>query len=160
MPINDKKLKVEATLKEFLSNFQKDLNTLQKSVKKESEDLVQKLKTAANKDSVQAKRAELEQMVEKNLKKFEPTINKFVHELNVSAKKAGVDLTELEKKVRSNLQTARTRLSKAGEGVKAKAKKKTARKSPAKKATTLKKPAAAKASAEKAPVADVSAPEA
>lgn len=155
MPMNDKKLKVEATLKEFLSNFQKDLNTLQKSVKKESEDLVQKLKTAANKDSVQAKRKELEQMVEKNLKKFEPTINKFVHELNVSAKKAGVDLTELEKKVRTNLQTARTRLTKAGEGVKAKAKKKTTRKGPSKKGASLKKKTAAAtpAAAEAAPQA-------
>lgn len=155
MPINDKKLKVEATLKDFLSNFQKDLNTLQKSVKKESEDLVAKLKTAANKDSVQAKRKELEQMVEKNLKKFEPTINKFVHELNVSAKKAGVDLTELEKKVRSNLQTARSKLSKAGDDVKAKAKKKTARKAPAKKqsATLKKKPAAAAPAADTTPQA-------
>lgn len=146
MAMNEKKLKVETTLKEFLSNFQKDLNTLQKSVKKESEDLVQKLKTAANKDSVQAKRKELEQMVEKKLKKFEPTINKFVHELNVSAKKAGVDLTELEKKVRTNLQTARTRLSKAGTEVKAKAKKRTARKAPAKKqGATLKRKTEAKA---------------
>lgn len=111
----------EKPLKDFLKNFQKDLNVLQKTLKKESDELVKKVKTTANKDSVVAKRKELEQLIEKNLKKYEPTINKFVHELNTSAKKAGVDLTQLEKKVKDNLKTARTRLTKAGDAVKKKA---------------------------------------
>lgn len=110
--------KFEKPLKEFLSKFQKDLDQLQKSLKKEGDDIVKKVKTATQKDNIQAKRQEIEQLIEKNLKKYEPTINKFVAELNTSAKRAGVDLTDLEQKVRDNLKTARTRLSKAGEKAK------------------------------------------
>lgn len=106
---------IDKQLKEFMASFQKDLATLQKTIKKESDDLVSKVKTAAQKDNLQAKRKEIEQLVEKNLKKYEPTINRFVHDLNKSAMKAGVDLTELEKKVRTNLATARKKLTEKAE---------------------------------------------
>lgn len=139
--------KFEKPLKDFLSKFQKDLNMLQKSLKKESDDIVKKVKAATKKDNIQAKRHEVEALIEKNLKKYEPTINKFVHELNSSAKRAGVDLTELEQKVRDNLKTARVRMAKAsGKGksgvtkampkVKKAKKTATAAKRPAKRAET------------------------
>lgn len=113
----------EKPVKDFLTKFQKDLNHLQSTIKKESDDLVKKVKLAASKESVEHKRKELEKLVDAKLKKFEPAINKFVHELNVNAKKAGLDLTDLEKKVRSNLQTARSRLSKTADMVRKKTKK-------------------------------------
>ena len=101
----------EKAAKDFLSKFQKDLDGLQKAIKKEGDDLVKKVKKAATSDKVVTKRKEIEKLVESKLKKFEPTINKLVHELNTNAKRAGVDLTDLEKTVRDNLATARTKLS-------------------------------------------------
>jgi hypothetical protein len=144
--------KLEKPVKDFLSKFQKDLDVLQSTIKKEGDDLVKKVKQAANKDSIATKRADLEKLVEGKLKRFEPAINKFVKDLNKNAQKAGVDLTKLEKTVRSNLEQARERLSKAGSSVKAKAgatKKKTNKVTPKAGKTTPKKTSAAKkASAE------------
>lgn len=148
----------EKPLKNFLKNFQKDLNILQKTLKKESDDLLKRVKTAAGKENVQAKRKELEKLLEKNMKKYEPTISKFVAEVNKNAKKAGVDLTDLEKKVRDNLHTARTRLTKASATVKSrtttKGKKAAA---PAKKSTASVKKAAAPAKKATAATASVGA---
>jgi hypothetical protein len=124
---------LDKPLKDFLSSFQKDLSKLQKTLQKESDALVKKVKSAAQKDNIQARRKEIEVLVEKNLKKFEPTINKFVHELNKTTKKAGVDLSELEKKVRDHVATARTKLTHASDTVKKNAKKSGAK---AKKAAT------------------------
>jgi ElaB/YqjD/DUF883 family membrane-anchored ribosome-binding protein len=116
-------LSLEKPVKDFLAKFQQDLDNLQSTIRKEGDDLVKKVKLAASKENVDVKRKEFEKLVEAKLKKFEPAINKFVHELNVNAKKAGVDLTDLEQKVRSNLRTARNRLSKTAATVRAKGKK-------------------------------------
>ena len=136
---------IEKPLSDFLNNFQKDLKQLQKKIKQEGDHLVSKAKTAATKDNLNAKRKEVEHLVEQKLKKLEPTINRFVHELNQTAKKAGVDLTDLEKKVLTNLATARGRLAKAsgkpgskkttGKAKKAAPKKAAGKRAPAKKAT-------------------------
>jgi hypothetical protein len=148
---------IDKQLKEFMANFQKDLATLQKTIMKESDDLVTKVKTAAQKDNLQAKRKEIEQIVEKNLKKYEPTINRFVHDLNKNAKKAGVDLTQLEKKVRSNLATARKKLTEKVEDTRSTVKKAAGANGKAKPKTTAaqqkaRKPAVAGAKkAKKAP---------
>jgi flagellar hook-basal body complex protein FliE len=115
---------------------------------------LKKVKTAAGKENVQAKRKELEKLLEKNLKKYEPTISKFVAEVNKNAKKAGVDLTDLEKKVRDNLHTARTRLAKASATVKTRTAVKGKKAAPAKKAAAPAKkaaPGAKKAAAAAAP---------
>lgn len=103
----------DKNVKQFLDRFQKDLGKLQKTLKQESDELVKKVKTATTKESLNARRKEVEKLVEQSIKKYEPTINKFVHELNTTAKKAGVDLTDLEKKVRENLHSARSKLAKA-----------------------------------------------
>ncbi len=108
----------EKPLKDFLKNFQKDLSQLQKTLKKESDQLLKKVKTSTQKDSLQAKRSEIEKLIEKNLKKYEPTINKFVADVHKSAKKAGIDLTDIEQKVKDNLHYARERLSKTSLGKK------------------------------------------
>jgi hypothetical protein len=109
----------EKPLKDFLKNFQKDLTQLQKTLKKESDDLLKKVKSTTQKDHIQAKRKEIEKLIEKNLKKYEPTINKFVAEVHSSAKKAGIDLSEIEKKVRDNLHFAKDKLAKTTIGKKA-----------------------------------------
>lgn len=140
---------LEKPLKDFLNNFQKDLGALQKTLKKESDDLVKKVRTAASNGKIQARRKDLETAVEKQLKKFEPTINKFVHELSKSAKKAGVDLTQLEKSVRSNLAAARAKLSHAEHAKKTRT---GAKKTGARRASSTKAPAKR---AVKAPAAKV-----
>ena len=131
-------------LREFLQNFQKDINLLQKKLKQESDELVHKAKAAANKDSLHARRQEIEKLLEQKLTKLEPSINKFVHELNTTAKKAGVDLGDLEKKVRGKLAGARSKLAKDAGLTRTRSKKTGAKRAPAKKA------AGKKASAKKA----------
>lgn len=111
-------LPLEKPVKDFLNKFQKDLNALQSSLKKEGDDLIKKVKKVTTKDELDARKRELEKLVEAKLKRMEPAINRFMHELNTNAKKAGVDLTKLESKVRSNLQTARSKLHKAASSVK------------------------------------------
>lgn len=103
----------DKNVKQFLDKFQKDLTKLQNTLKKEGDELVKKVKGATNSESLNARRKEVEKLVEQSIRKYEPTINKFVHDLNTTAKKAGVDLTDLEKKVRDNIKIAREKLVKA-----------------------------------------------
>jgi len=142
-------------LRDFLQNFQKDLNVLQKKLKQESDELLHKAKAAANSESLHARRQEIEKLLEQKLTKIEPSINKFVHELNTTAKKAGVNLGDFEKNVRVKLASARGKLAKDARRKKTPAKRAPAKKAAVKKAAT-KSPAQVKAKA-KAKVATAAA---
>ena len=50
----------EKPVKEFINRFQKDMNVLQKQIKKEGDDLVKKVKKVATKKSIETKALELE----------------------------------------------------------------------------------------------------
>jgi small-conductance mechanosensitive channel len=123
-------------LRDFLQNFQKDLNVLQKKLKQESDELLHKAKAAANSESLNARRQEIEKLLEQKLTKIEPSINKFVHELNTTAKKAGVNLGDFEKNVRVKLASARGKLAKDARRKKTPAKRAPAKKVAVKKAAT------------------------
>ena len=130
-------------MKDFIAKLQKDLNQLQKTIKKEGDDLVKIVKTTATKENLVAKGKEIEILVNKKLKEFEPQITRFMTDVRKNAKKAGIDIDVLEKQFRSKISStagkaktaagkARTAASKAKGAVKKKAPTKTAarRKSP------------------------------
>ena len=88
-------------MKDFIGRVQKDLVKLQKTLKKEIDDLGQKIKSAAKAQTVGAKTREIERLLELRLKKFEPAIEKFYKEVKANAGKYGIDLGGLEKRVKS-----------------------------------------------------------
>ncbi len=97
-------------MNEILNKVQSDLGKLQKTLEREGEMLLSKLKDAANKaaanKSVQAKRKEIEKLVETQIKRFEPALDKFYSELKTTASKYGVDMEKVETKVRSAKEKA------------------------------------------------------
>jgi len=142
-------------MKDFIAKLQKDLNNLQKTLKKEGDDLVTIVKKTATKENLVTKGKELEKLVNLKLKEFEPQINRFMTDVRKNAKKAGIDIDVLEKQLRSKLSTtagkaktaagkARTAASKAKGAVKKKA--------PAKKASSRRTPSKPQKAAE-APIA-------
>lgn len=102
-------------MKDFISKLQKDLKGLQDAIKKDSDELLTKVKTYANKEQIVAAGVEVEKLVEARLKKLEPTINKVVGEIRKNASKAGFDVDEIEAKVRSNVTKATNAVKDAAE---------------------------------------------
>ena len=102
-------------MKSFVSKLQKDLKGLQDAIKKDSDELLGRVKAYANKENLAAAGAEIEKLVENRLKKLEPTINKVVGEIRKNAEKAGINVEELEAKVKSNVTKAASSLRHAAE---------------------------------------------
>lgn len=127
----------------FIGRFQKDLNKLQKSLEKEGDDLLAKIKKAAKaaqKSNVNTKRKEIEKLIEKKIRSFEPAFEKFYHEVKVGARKYGIDLTGFEETVKRTTRTAKNKLK----AVQKDGRKGTKKKSTAAKATKAKTSAKAK----------------
>ncbi len=113
-------------MNEILTKVQVDLNKLQKTLEREGEVLISKIKEAANKaatnKSVVAKKKEFEKLVDTQIKKLEPAFDKFYQELKVTAGKYGVNLEKLEKSVKTTTEKAAVRLHLKTKVSKAKAK--------------------------------------
>jgi len=131
--------------------FEKELTKLQKVLQKEGNLLLKRIKKADLTSNLDKKRKELEDLVEKKLKGFEPAYHKFITELQKQAKNAGLDLVKLEKQLKKGAKAAKKTLgAKAGKlkvtkkvQTKIRAAKKTLGK--VKKATPVKKARAPKA---------------
>lgn len=104
-------------MNKLIAKFKKDLNdlqkNLQKTIQKESDDLIKKVKTVATKQNIMAKTKELEVLVEKKLKKFEPALESFMKGVRANAEKAGIDMNKFESRLRSAAKAARSRIRKA-----------------------------------------------
>jgi predicted nucleic acid-binding Zn-ribbon protein len=128
-------------MKDFIAKLQKDLNNLQKTLKKEGDDLVTIVKKTATKENLVTKGKELEKLVNMKLKEFEPQINRFMTDVRKNAKKAGIDIDVLEQQLRSKLSTTAGKAkSAAGKARSAASKAKGAvkKKAPTKKASSRK----------------------
>ncbi len=99
----------------ILNRVQTDWTKIQKTLEKESEVLVDRLLTAANKaannQAVLEKRRELERLVETQYKKFEPKLDRFYKDLKGTAEKYGVNVQKLEKGVIATTQSAARRFN-------------------------------------------------
>ena len=145
-------------MNEMISRLQKDLHKLQNTFEKEGEILLERIRKTASQaeDNVAHRREEVADLIEKQIKKFEPALEKFYKELKTNAARYGVDLSDIEDKVRSTTKKAAAKLRKPASGKKKastkkkasnvgkKAKKKTAGKKTTAKKTTAKKSSATK----------------
>ena len=102
-------------MKDFIKKLQKDLKNLESAVKKDSEELIKKVKSYATKENISAAGAEIEKILEKKLKDFEPTINKVVGEIKKNAAKAGINVDNVENRVRSTMKKAAATVRTAAE---------------------------------------------
>ncbi len=140
-------------MKDFVNRLQKDLSQLQKTVEKESNDLLKKAKEFANKDNLIKKGVEIEHFVEKEFKKIEPSLNKVLSEVRKNARKVGFDVDTIEKKLRSHLSSLRSKMSDVGKKPSGKSASKSSAKMkrPTTKAATKTSGRTSKPSAKKAP---------
>lgn len=102
-------------MKDFIKKLQKDLKSLETAIKKDSDELVKKVKSYASKENISAAGVEIEKVLEKKLKEFEPTINKVVGEIKKNAAKAGINVDQVESKVRSTVKKAADSVKTAAE---------------------------------------------
>ncbi len=125
-------------MKDFITRVQADLNKLQKTIEKEGDQLVKKIRAAATNKKLTAKAREIEQLVEKQMRKLEPTIVTIVQNIKTNAAKYGIDLKDLEKRVEKAAKAAKSTIRKARGTVASKGGKKSPpkRKRPAKARTT------------------------
>lgn len=143
-------------MKDFIKKLQKDLKSLEHAIKKDSDELVKKVKSYATKENISAAGVEIEKVLEKKLKEFEPTINRVVGEIRKNAAKAGINVDTVESKVRSTVKkataTVKTAAEKRGFNVeKTVSQVKTAAKSAAETAKKKAAPVASKVKKAKAP---------
>ena len=103
-------------MKEFINKLQQDLTKLQKTLEKEGQDLLKKVKTAADKvaknKKMQQTQNELERLIKSGLKQVEPAVSKFVTGVRENAKKFGINLSDLEKRVNNATRVAKTQMKK------------------------------------------------
>ena len=102
-------------MKDFIKKLQKDLKNLETAVKKDSDELLKKVKSYATKENITAAGVEIEQILEKKLKDFEPTITNVVGEIRKNAAKAGINVDNVESTVRSTVKKAAARVRSAAE---------------------------------------------
>lgn len=137
-------------MKKLVARIQKDISKLQKTVHKEGNDLLNKIKKIDLKSNLETTRDELKKVLTAKLKKLEPTYNNFIEELRNNAKKAGIDVSKVEKNLKKKVTQAKKQLNlrtqKAKSGT-AKAKAKTEPKTKVKRAKKSTKASKAESSA-------------
>ncbi len=101
-------------MNDILTKVQFDLNKLQKTLEREGEVLISKIKDAANRaatnKNVAAKRKEFEQLFDNQMRKLEPAFGKLYKDLKTTAGKYGVNFDKIEKSVLSTTERAAERL--------------------------------------------------
>ena len=90
----------------FIKKLQKDLKSLERAVKKDSDELLKKVKSFATKENISAAGIEIEKILEQKLKEFEPAIKKVVGQIRKNAAKAGINVDAVESTVRSTVKKA------------------------------------------------------
>lgn len=93
-------------MKEFINKVQSDLNRLQSTLQKEGDDLIKRVKAATDKKNLDRAYEEVEKQMSAKLKKFEPAMQKFFTAIEKNAARAGIDLSDLETRVRTTANRA------------------------------------------------------
>lgn len=95
----------------LVAKLQKDIEKLQQTIQKESNELLEKVRSIDLKENFEHKKKEVEKTLAQKLKKLEPAYHQFMNELKKNASKAGIDLDKIEKEIMS---IAAARLQKTG----------------------------------------------
>ena len=98
-------------MKKLIARLQKDISKLQKTVHKEGNDLLKKIKQLDLSNNVGFTKKELLHAIGTRIKKFEPTYNTLVAEIKKNAKKAGIELDKIEKNLKSKAKKAKKEFS-------------------------------------------------
>ncbi len=104
-------LKMESFMKKLVARIQRDISKLQKTVHKEGNDLLNKIKKLDFKSNLESTRDELKKVLSAKLKKMEPTYHNFIEELRNNAKKAGIDVSKVEKNLKKKVTQAKKQLN-------------------------------------------------
>ncbi len=99
-------------MKKLVAKLQNELLHLQKSVQKESRDVLKKLQKIALKENLESKRRDFEKLLEHKYKTFLPTCSRFANELRSMAKTVGIDLSRFEKSVQQTTGLVKKNLEK------------------------------------------------
>ena len=97
-------------MKKLIARIQRDISKLQKTVHKEGNDLLNKIKKLDLKSNLESTRDELRKVLSAKLKKMEPTYHNFIEELRKNAKRAGIDVTKVEKNLKKKVTQAKKQL--------------------------------------------------
>lgn len=99
-------------MKKIINKLTTELTHLQKTVQKESTDILKKLKKLHLKENIEGKRKDLEKLIERKYKAFLPTYNRFAGELRKIAKNAGIDIDKWEKGLQQTTGVVKKRIQK------------------------------------------------
>ena len=94
----------------LLERLKNDMAKIQFTIKKEGENLVQKIQELDLSRNFQEKKKQLEKLALSNFKKIEPLCQKITTDFANKVKKAAIDLNELESKLRNATDNARVSL--------------------------------------------------
>ena len=130
-------------MNDFIGRVQKELNKLQKTLQKEGDDLVKKIRTAAKKKNVPTRSDEVAELLETKMRTFEPALEKFYKEVKTNASKYGINLSPIEESLKKTTKKAADKLNIKTKAKKKKTKKAASKAKKAKKTTAKKKKAAA-----------------
>lgn len=123
-------------MNQLISRLQKDIEKLQKTIQKESNELLEKVRKVDLKDNFDHKKRDIEKALTLKLKKLEPAYHNFMDELRKNAKKAGIDIDKIEKEI---MEKAGSRFKRAGNPKKTTKKKAGSKKKVTKKVSKVKK---------------------
>ena len=94
-------------MNKVIADLQKEFTKIQDTLKTHGDQIIKRVKEQATKEKLMARGKEIEKLVEKELKRVEPAVNKFLTEVRKNAKKAGIDLDMIEKTLRDKINKAR-----------------------------------------------------
>ena len=94
-------------MNKVIADLQKEFTKIQDTLKAQGDQIIKRVKEQATKEKLMARGKEIEKLVEKELKRVEPAVNKFLTEVRKNAKKAGIDLDMIEKTLRDKINKAR-----------------------------------------------------
>ena len=84
----------------IISRIQKDALKFQGFIQKEGVALVERINVNELCESFENRRRNLEALIHKRIKKFEPTYQILVEDLRKNAKKAGIDIDRIERSIK------------------------------------------------------------
>ena len=97
-------------MNDLIKKIQKDLTKLQTTVEKEGEQLLKKANKLAKKKHIPMNVDDAADLLERQITKIEPAIEKFYKQLKEHADKYGIDLSGIESKILDKTEIAKSKL--------------------------------------------------
>ncbi|MBC61288.1 MAG: hypothetical protein CMP11_02430 [Zetaproteobacteria bacterium] len=112
-------------MKRFFENLQDDIIKLQTFLQQEGKGLLKKINEIELKENLDNKKEELQKYVKQKMKIIEPSFKNYTEQIYKKAKKAGIDLNKLEKRLKKTTVAAEKKLKKTAKAASSSLKKTT-----------------------------------